>query len=114
MSRNGEYSHGKRQREAQQARKKQEKAARCLQNREQSVGESEMTTAEEIVGGLPSIDEAMRAIENRATAPRSAASIPCRLFVGGIGPTTSEQELRTLFAEFGTIIDAVILKDRGT
>jgi len=114
MSRDGDYSLGKRQREAQQARKQQDKAARRQHRREQGGGEPEIVSAEDIVGRLPSIDEAMRAIENRAQAPRGVASIPCRLFVGGIASATSEVELREAFAEFGVIVDAVILKDRGT
>ena len=114
MNRSDDYSLGKRQRENQKARKQQDKAARRMQKREQGTREPEIVSAEEIVGRLPSIDEAMRAIENRASAPRGVASIPCRLFVGGIATATSEEELRTTFAEFGPIVDAVILKDRGT
>jgi RNA recognition motif-containing protein len=65
------------------------------------------------VGNLPSVDEAMRAIERNASAPRSVASIPCRLFVGGLGDL-SEAELREAFAPFGALTDAVVVRDRGT
>jgi len=70
--------------------------------------------AEDIVGNLPTSSEAMRAIEERATAPRAAAGIPCRLFVGGISWDTTLETLRGVFEEFGAITDAVILTDRGT
>lgn len=114
MTRKGNYSQGKRQREAQQAQKKLEKAERRQQKREQGAGKPEMGTVSDIVGNLPSIAEAMAHIEQRATASRAAASIPCRLFVGGISDMTGEQELRAAFAEFGPVVEAVILKDRGT
>ena len=114
MGRDGDYSLGKRQREAQQARKQQEKEARRAQRREQGTREPEIVSAADIVGRLPTIEEALRNMETRAQAPRGVASIPCRLFVGGIATATSEQELRAAFSEFGPIVDAVILKDRGT
>ncbi|MEY4579973.1 MAG: hypothetical protein RL701_4676 [Pseudomonadota bacterium] len=110
----GDYSQVRRQREAQQQRKQREKAARRSAQREQGRSEPEIVSAEDIVGRLPSVNEAMRAIENNATAPRSVASIPCRLFVGGLGSSINEQELREAFSAFGVIADAVILKDRGT
>ena len=110
----GDYSQGKRQREQQQARKQREKAERRMIRREQGPSEPEIVSAEDIVGRLPSIDEAMRAIEQGATANRGVASIPCRLFVGGLGSSINEAELREAFGAFGVIADAVILKDRGT
>lgn len=110
----GNYSQGKRQREERQARKQRDKADRRMARREQGASEPEIVSAEEVVGNLPSIDEAMRAIEQRATAPRGVASIPCRLFVGGLGSSIGEATLRAAFEPFGPIADAVILKDRGT
>src|SRR4051812_3269363 len=99
MNRSDDYSLGKRQRENQKARKQQDKEARRMQKREQGKREPEIVSAEDIVGRLPSIEEAMRNIENRAQAPRGVASIPCRLFVGGIATATSEEELRAAFSE---------------
>ena len=110
----GDYSQARRQREAQQQRKQREKAARRAAQREQGPSEPEIVSAEDIVGRLPSVNDAMRAIETNATAPRSVASIPCRLFVGGLGSSINEQELREAFGAFGIVADAVILKDRGT
>jgi RNA recognition motif-containing protein len=114
MNRVGDYSLGKRQRESQKARKKQEKSARRMQKREQGTSELEITTADAIVGNLPSSEEALRAMEERAAAPRGVATIPCRLFVGGVSATCSEAELRGAFAEYGGIVEAVIVKDRTT
>ena len=114
MGRGGGYSLGKRQREQQQARKQQEKAERRLMRREQGPSEPEIVSAESVVGMLPSTEEAMRAIEERARAPRGVASIPCRLFVGGLGTAVSEADLREAFSQFGTITDAVVMTDRGT
>lgn len=110
----GSYSQGKRQREADKARKKKAKAERREQRREQGPAEFEVVSAEEIVGNLPTSSEAMRAMEERAAAPRAAAGIPCRLFVGGISWDTTLETLRGVFEEFGTVTDAVILTDRGT
>jgi hypothetical protein len=110
----GNYSQGKRAREDRQAQKQREKAERRMQRREQAATEPEIVSAADVVGDLPSIDEAMRAIEERASAPRGVASIPCRLFVGGLGSAVDEADLRAAFAPFGAIADAVVLKDRST
>lgn len=114
MGREGDYSLGKRQREAQQARKQQEKEQRRAQRRDQGSRGPEFVRAEDVVGNLPSIADAMRAIEAGPSAQRSVASIPCRMFVGGLGSIITEAELREAFAPFGVVVDAVILKDRGT
>ena len=115
MNRGGDYSLGKRQRESQKARKQQEKAARRLQKAERgSSGEPEIISAEEVVGPLPSIAEAMQAIEDRANGQRGVSAIPCRLFVGGVSWTTTEDDLRNAFADFGPVAEAVIVKDRTT
>ncbi|MDD9933078.1 MAG: hypothetical protein OXT09_05715 [Myxococcales bacterium] len=113
MSR-GNYTEGKRQRDADKARKKRDKAQRRAMRRERGPGGEEFTTAEEITGDLPSSEEALRTMQARASAPRAAATIPCRLFVGGLSWDTSEETLRKAFEPHGPIADAVILKDRAT
>src|SRR6187549_1952945 len=102
----GSYSFGKRQREAEKARKKQEKAEKRMQRRERGPAEMQLTTAEEITGVLPPVEDVMRALENGG-ASRSAAPIPIRLFVGGLSWNTTEQDLRAAFAKFGVVSDAV-------
>lgn len=110
----GDYSQNKRQRDQKQARKQQEKAARRQARREQGPSTPEIVSAASVIGTLPSTDEAMRAMEARAMAPRAVASIPCRLFVGGLGTSITEPELRAAFEAFGPVSDAVVMTDRGT
>lgn len=115
MARNGgDYSQGKRQREQQQARKQQEKEQRRAMRREQGPSQPEIVSAASVVGHLPSTEEAMRAIERRAAAPRGVASIPARLFVGGLGTAITEAHLREAFSPFGEIADCVVMVDRTT
>ncbi len=110
----GTYSQGRRQREADKAQKKREKAERREQRREKGPGEIEVVRAEDVIGHVPTTSEAMRAIEEQANAPRAAAGVPCRLFVGGLSWDTTLEVLRDVFGEFGKIADAVILTDRST
>jgi hypothetical protein len=104
----------KRQRESDKARKKREKAARREQRREQGPDRFEVIAVEEVVGRLPTTTEAMLAMAERARAPRAAAGVPCRLFVGGLSWDTTEDELREVFSKFGTITDLAILTDHST
>ena len=113
MARNS-YSQGKRQREADKARKKRAKAERRAERRELGPAADEIVFAEDIVGNLPTTNEALAAMEQRASAPRPAAGVPCRLFVGGLSWDTTEETLRRVFEEFGTVTDAVIMNDRST
>ena len=65
------YSMGKRQREAEKSRKKRDKAERRATKKEKGGDGIEFATQDDIIGVLPSSDEAMAATERRATAPRS-------------------------------------------
>lgn len=114
MSRGGFYSSGKRQRDADKARKKQEKAQRRAERREHGPGEVPIVSAAEVTGDLPSISEAMQAIESGGSAGRSSAPIPTRLFVGGLSYDTTESDLRAAFGEYGPVADAFVVKDRDT
>jgi RNA recognition motif-containing protein len=105
---------GKRERENAKARKREEKAQRRLERRERGPGEVPIVSAEEALAGLPSVEEAMAAIERRATEPRSATAIPARLFVGGLGDDVTERDLRTIFGVIGPVADAVVMLDRDT
>lgn len=113
MSR-GTYSQGKRKREAEKARRKREKAERRAERREQGPAEAEIVSAAEIVGQVPTTSEALLNIAARARAPRAAAGVPCRLFVGSLSWDTTVEKLRAVFEEFGTVTDAAILTDRST
>ncbi len=114
MSRGGNYSGGKREREAERARQKQEKAQRKAQRREAGPGRVEVVSAAEATRGIPSTEEALLAMERRANEGRSAATIPVRLFVGSLGDEINGEDLRVAFAEFGPIVEAVVVLDRDT
>ncbi len=114
MARGGNYSLDKKQRESEKEKRKQAKAEKRQQRRERGPGEIELATAEEMTGQLRSVDEVMRAMQQRSESPRGAAPIPCRLFVGGLSWETTEDDLRRAFGEFGVVIDAVIVLDRDT
>ncbi|MDD9947754.1 MAG: hypothetical protein OXU20_42325 [Myxococcales bacterium] len=113
MSR-GNYSEGKRQRDADRARKKRDKAQRRATRRERGPATEEFTTAEAIIGDVPTSEQALRDMQARASAPRASSTIPCRLFVGGLSWDTSEDTLRKAFEPHGPIADAFILRDRAT
>lgn len=113
MSR-GSYSPAKRQREAEQARKKQEKAQKRLERRDRVPGQIEIVSAEDITGSFPSTDQAMLAIEQRAGISRSAPGVPMRLFAGGLSDTTTAESLRKAFGAFGPVADAFVVTDRDT
>jgi RNA recognition motif-containing protein len=108
------HSQGKRQREMNQAKKKQEKAQERADKRSRAPKEIPIASAEDMFGNLPSIEEAMQAIENPGQVQRAAAGIPARLFVGNLSSDTTEADLRRVFGEFGLIADAVVMTDRGT
>jgi RNA recognition motif-containing protein len=114
MARNGDYSQGKRQREQQQARKQQDKERRRALRREHGPSEPEIVSAESVTGHIPSTEEALRAMERRAAAPREVATIPVRLFVGGLGTAITEEHLREAFGAFGQIADCIVMVDRTT
>ena len=105
---------GKRQRETERARKKNEKAEERAARRRQGPADIEIVTAEELHGNMPSIEDAMRAIEEQGRVPRSSAAIPVRLFVGGLSDEVTDQDLRETFGAFGKVLDVVIMTDRVT
>jgi RNA recognition motif-containing protein len=110
----GKPSLEKRQREADKAAKKAEKAEKRRQRRERGPSEIEMGTVEEMIGNLRSVDEVLRSLDNRDGASRSAAPIPCRLFVGGLSRETGDEDLRAAFSPYGVVTDAVVVVDRNT
>ena len=110
----GQYSANKRQRETERGQRQREKAERRAQKRLQGSGQVEITTAAAMVGAIPSVDEALRRMEARAAAPQQSAGIPCRLFVGGLNRETGENALRSAFAAYGVVTDAIVVKDRDT
>ena len=111
---NNKHSLGKRQRETERAAKQRDKLAERQARRRNGPGEIEIVSASDMHGDLPSIEEAMAAIEQHGRVQRAAASIPVRLFVGGLSDEVTEHDLRAHFGPYGQVIDAVIVTDRGT
>ncbi len=110
MSRGNDF--GKRQRENEKARKKREKAERKRARRARGGSSVEIISADAITGDLPTAEEALAAMNDRASAPR--ATIPARLFVGGLSRSTTTEELERIFSEHGELADAIVISDRDT
>ncbi len=108
------HSPGKRQRETNQARKQQEKAQERLDRRNRGPKELPVATADEIHGNMPSIEDAMRAIENPGSVERIATAIKVRLFVGSLSDSVTEADLRAAFEAFGPVSDAVVMVERDS
>jgi RNA recognition motif-containing protein len=108
------YSAGKRQRERDKERKKKAKQDRA-RDREGGGGDIPIATVDEIQGGMMSVDEVMRSMNATGDEDnQSRATIPSRLFVGGLNWRTTNDELRTKLEEFGPVTDVHIVTDRDT
>jgi hypothetical protein len=104
---------GKRQREDDKLRKRQDKERRRMEKREMG------PRAVPIVEGpaqeaSPSVEDIMRSMERGAGGERSAAPLPTRLFVGGLGDEVVEADLKNAFGEFGTVADCIVMRDRDS
>jgi hypothetical protein len=112
------YSFGKRQRELEREKKKQDKEAR-KRDRAANGGSIPIATVEELQGGgnIMSIDEVMQSMqpsEEGGAQPSQQRTIPSRLFVGGLSWGTSTDKLREMFESVGRVADAVVMVDRDT
>jgi len=105
----------KRAREDKRNQKARAKAQRRIDKRNAppSTG-SEYTTVAEIVGNMRSVEEVMRSLQTDTNAPRSAPSIPAKLFVGSLSNETTSATLRAHFAAYGPIVEATVITDRAT
>ena len=105
----------KRAREDKRNQKARGKAQRRLERRDAppSTG-SEFITVAEIVGNVRSVEETMRSLQIDTQAPRSAPSIPMKLFVGSLSNETTSADLRAHFESFGPIVEAKVITDRAT
>ena len=103
----------KRARENRKSKKKRDKAQRRWERREAGPGEIEVTTAEEILGKMRSIDEVMAELEGGGPS-RSAAPVPSKLFIGGLSYSTTNASLRAAFEAYGEVLEAVVVMDRDT
>lgn len=108
------YSAGKRQREREKARKKKEKFERQREHRSSGGGDIPIATVEEIQGGnMMSVEEVVNSVHGRSEG-NERATIPTRLFVGGLNWRVNADQLRKKFEEFGPVSDAIIVTDRDT
>lgn len=111
------YSFGKRQRELEREKKKQDKEAR-KQNRAANGGNIPIATVEELQGGgnIMSIDEVMQSMQGGPddAGQQQQRTIPSRLFVGGLAWGVSTDKLRLTFEAVGRVADAVVMVDRDT
>ncbi|MDY0000618.1 MAG: hypothetical protein RBU30_04930 [Polyangia bacterium] len=82
--------------------------------RESGPAEDEIVSADEMTGALPSVAEAMAAIETPVSTGRRASSFPIRLFVGGLSFETTGDTLKETFQACGEVLEAVVVSDRDT
>jgi len=110
------YSAGKRQREKERAKKKKEKMERARErSRSGGGGGVPVATVDEIQGGMMSIEQVMQNIENGGDDEQETrATIPSRLFIGGLDWRVTDVELQKKLEEYGPVTDVHIVKDRDT
>jgi RNA recognition motif-containing protein len=114
LSRGGNYSAGKRERDAEKAQRLIEKAERRALKRARGPRAEEFTTLEAVVGNMPTTEQALRRMELRGASSRGVAPLPCRLYVGGLSFDTRDQALREAFEQHGPVLEAVVVQDRAT
>jgi RNA recognition motif-containing protein len=111
------HSVGKRNREVNRDLKKRQKAERLRRNRELRAREIDPDLLDPSVdvstAGLPDVKLEDVVI---SVAPRSRREDfgPTKLFVGGLSPTTDAAAVRTFFAPFGELVDAIVLVNHST
>jgi RNA recognition motif-containing protein len=113
---NRNYTGGKRQREADRARRKKDKEERLRHNRELRARGIDPTDASAEAGeGAPlpevKLEDVVIGVPSR---PRRDTSGPTKLFVGGLSWDTTSDDLRAAFSPFGPIVDAMVISDRAT
>jgi hypothetical protein len=105
----------KRAREDKRDQKARDKERRRLNKRSGGPSEPQLTTVEEIVGNLRSIEEVMQSLQGGGpVVKRSAAPLPTKLFVGSLSDVTTSAGLRAHFEPYGQIAEAVVIMDRNT
>ena len=106
------HAAGKRQREAEKARKKRDKAERLRRNRATRDGGIPIGSADEMqLAGDDDVDPLAPPGSNQGS--RSSGP-PTKLFVGGLSWDTNEEGLRNFFEQVGEVVEATIILDRDT
>jgi hypothetical protein len=114
---NRAFSGGKRNREAARDLKKRQKEDRLRRNRElraQGI-DPDMMDASAAPEGEPLPEVKLEdVVIGVAPQARRVDFGPTKLFVGGLGPSTTEADLRAFFSKFGQVVDAVVIPNRST
>lgn len=108
------YGQDKRQRETERARKNEDKQRRRLEKRDMGPGEIPVETASLANEASPSIEELMAGLSRGPGQERAAATIPARLFVGGLSDEVGDEDLRRAFGTIGPVADAIVMRNRET
>jgi hypothetical protein len=112
------FTGGKRNREASRDLKKKQKEARLRRNRELRARgiDPDMAEPQDMAtegAALPEV-KLEDVVISVAPRPRRTDFGPIKLFVGGLTADTTAADLRTAFAPFGDIVEAVVVPDRST
>jgi len=111
------FSGGKRNREANRDLKKRQKEERLRRNRELRARGFDPDLVGPAAGAetaaLPEV-KLEDVVISVAPQPRRGDFGPTKLFVGGLGAMTTAADLRTFFARFGELVDAIVVADRST
>jgi hypothetical protein len=110
------FSGGKRNREVSRDLKKKQKAERLRRNRDMRARGIDPDGAG--VSDLPAptalpevkLEDVVISVASRS---RQADFGPTKLFVGGLGRSTTAADLRTFFSKFGELVEAVVVPSRG-
>lgn len=108
------FSGGKRNREANRALKKSQKEERLRRNRElraRGIDPDLPDTTAPVALPEVKLEDVVISV---ARQPRNADMGPTKLFVGGIGSTTTASDLRLFFSRFGELADATVIVNRST
>jgi RNA recognition motif-containing protein len=111
------FSGGKRNREANRDLKKRQKEERLRRNRELRARgiDPDMMDPSAVPEGAPLPEVKLEDIViSVAPQSRRANFGPTKLFVGGLGPTTTAADLRTFFSRFGELVDAIVVPNHST
>jgi RNA recognition motif-containing protein len=109
------FSGGKRNREANRDLKKRQKEERLRRNRELRARGIDPALPEASVAPVKPPEVKLEdVVISVAPQPRRGDFGPTKLFVGGLAETTTAADLRTFFARFGELVDALVVVERST
>jgi len=108
------FSGGKRNREANRALKKSQKEERLRRNRELRARGIDPDLPDATASPVLPEVKLEDVVISVARQPRNADLGPTKLFVGGIGSTTTASDLRVFFSRFGELADATVILNRST